>query len=163
MERITCAVSGHRPEKLPWGYDESDPRCLALKQEMRELLTQLLQGGCSNFICGMARGIDLYFLELLLELKQEHPLTIEAAVPCPSQAVSWREDQRQRYEKGLLACDKITVLEAEYTPGCMLRRNRYMVDHADMLLTVYDGSSGGTAATIDYAREQGVAILPLWR
>ena len=38
---LTCAFSGHRPEKLPWGEDESDPRCAALKirleQELREL------------------------------------------------------------------------------------------------------------------------------
>ena len=163
MEKITCGVSGHRPEKLPWGYDESDPRCLALKQEMRELLLQLIKGGCRSFICGMARGVDLYFLEILLELKEEYPLTLEAAVPCPSQAASWREDQRQRYEKGLLSCDTITVLEAEYTPGCMLRRNRYLVDHSDLIITVYDGSSGGTAATVEYAREKGVTILPLWR
>lgn len=163
MKNLVCAVSGHRPEKLPWGYDETDPRCMALKREMYDLLLQLVRGGCRSFLCGMARGVDLYFLEILLELRQEYPLTIEAAVPCPSQAAAWREDQRDRYEKGLRACDCVTVLEAEYTQGCMLRRNRYMVDKADLLLTVYDGSSGGTAATIEYARERGVTILPLWR
>ena len=27
----TCCFTGHRPDKLPWGPDESDPRCAALK------------------------------------------------------------------------------------------------------------------------------------
>ena len=27
----TCCFTGHRPEKLPWRYDESDPRCVELK------------------------------------------------------------------------------------------------------------------------------------
>lgn len=163
MEQIVCACSGHRPEKLPWGYDESDPRCMALKQQMEEVLRQLLQGGCRHFLCGMARGVDLYFAELLLALKEEYPLMLEAVVPCPSQAHGWRTEQKQRYQAVLDGCDKVTVLEETYTAGCMLRRNRYMVDHANMLLTVYDGSSGGTAATVAYAKEKGIGLIPLWR
>ena len=27
----TCCFTGHRPDKLPWGSRESDPRCLTLK------------------------------------------------------------------------------------------------------------------------------------
>ena len=160
---IVCACSGHRPEKLPWGYDEADPRCVALKQQMEEVLRQLLEGGCHHFLCGMARGVDLYFAELLLSFREEYPLTLEAVVPCPTQSSGWRRDQRQRYDAVLAQCDAVTVLEEEYSPGCMLRRNRYMVDRADMLLTVYDGSSGGTAATVAYAREKGIGLIPLWR
>ena len=44
----------------------------------------------------------------------------------------------------------------------MLRRNRKMVDAADGLLTVYDGSPGGTGAAIDYARKRGKRVIGLW-
>lgn len=44
----------------------------------------------------------------------------------------------------------------------MLRRNRYMVEHADVLVTVFDGSPGGTAATVRYAEARGIRIVPLW-
>ena len=54
------------------------------------------------------------------------------------------------------------MLEAAYTSGCMLRRNRAMVDAADVLLTVFDGSEGGTAATIRYAKRRGTEIVPVW-
>ena len=27
----SCAFSGHRPKKFPWGYDEADSRCVELK------------------------------------------------------------------------------------------------------------------------------------
>ena len=33
---MVLAFTGHRPEKLPWGSDESDPRCEALKQQLLE-------------------------------------------------------------------------------------------------------------------------------
>ncbi len=47
------------------------------------------------------------------------------------------------------------TLNARYTPQCMQERNRYMVDHANYILAVYNGSGkGGTAYTIRYAREK---------
>ena len=31
---ISCCFTGHRPEKLPWGGDERDPRCLEIKDKL---------------------------------------------------------------------------------------------------------------------------------
>jgi hypothetical protein len=38
-----------------------------------------------------------------------------------------------------------------------------MVDRAQILMTVFDGSPGGTAATVHYAETKGLKIIPLWR
>lgn len=160
---LTCAFSGHRPEKLPWGEDESDPRCRALKIQMERALRTLCREGCTRFLCGMARGTDLYYLEALERLRAEFPLTVEAVVPCPSQSEAWPKEQQLRYLQALGRCDRTTVLEERYSEGCMLRRNRYMVERADVLLTVFDGSPGGTAATVRYARARGLRIVALWR
>ena len=47
--------------------------------------------------------------------------------------------------------------------GCMLRRNRAMVDAAELVITVYDGEpGGGTAATVRYAERRGKRLLRLW-
>ena len=54
------------------------------------------------------------------------------------------------------------MLDDVYSEGCMLRRNRAMVDRADILITVYDGSGGGTGSTIAYANARGVEVLPVW-
>ena len=35
----SCCFTGHRPNKLPWGYREEDPRCLLLKNRIRALQT----------------------------------------------------------------------------------------------------------------------------
>ena len=160
---LTCAFSGHRPEKLPWGEDESDPRCAALKIRLEQELRKLCEAGCLRYLCGMARGTDLYYLEALLKLRAAYPLTVEAVVPCPSQSDSWPREEQLRYLRALGACDRTTVLEEKYSDGCMLRRNRYMVEHANILLTVFDGSPGGTAATVRYARSRGLQIISIWR
>ncbi len=44
--------------------------------------------------------------------------------------------------------------------GCMLDRNRHMVDRTGTLLAVYNGEyRGGTAATIRYARKLDQKII----
>ena len=48
----------------------------------------------------------------------------------------------------------------EYSKGCMLKRNRYLVDHAACLLAVYNEEwRGGTAMTVRYARKVGREVI----
>ena len=148
----SCAFTGHRPGKLPWGEDESDLRCIALKAKLRAAVESAIHEGMEHFICGMAEGCDLYFAETVLALKSTYPhITLEAAIPCPSQADGWGEAQKSRYRDILARCDYETMVQQSYTPGCMQRRNRYMVDHASLLIAVNDGARGGTRSTIEYA------------
>lgn len=102
----SCCFTGHRPDKLPWGEKESDPRCLALKRRLEGELTQVYNRGYRHFICGMARGCDLYFCEAVLELRSRRPgITLEAAIPCEEQAARWRERDRSRYFRLMEQCD----------------------------------------------------------
>ena len=158
----SCAFTGHRPGKLPWGEDESDLRCIALKAKLRAAVESAIHEGMEHFICGMAEGCDLYFAETVLALKSTYPhITLEAAIPCPSQADGWGEAQKSRYRAILARCDYETMVQQSYTPGCMQRRNRYMVDHASLLIAVNDGVRGGTRSTIEYAFKRGVNVLDI--
>ena len=178
----SCAFTGHRPGKLPWGEDESDLRCIALKAKLRAAVESAIHEGMEHFICGMAEGCDLYFAETVLALKSTYPhITLEAAIPCPSQADGWGEAQKSRYRDILARCDYETMVQqmnaamqtvvedptvnagiagVGYIPGWQ-RRNRYMVDHASLLIAVNDGARGGTRSTIEYAFKRGVNVLDI--
>lgn len=159
----TCCFTGHRPDKLPWGTDENDSRCVALKQRLSAALEQVYEEGARHFICGMARGADLYFAEAVLALRERHPgVTLECARPCESQAQSWPAEEQERYQFILDRCDYETLVQKHYDRFCMMRRNRYMVDHAAHILTVYNGvPQGGTAQTLLYAIRKGLRIHPV--
>lgn len=156
---ITCCFSGYRPDKLPWGSDESDPRCQALKRRLRDAVESACQEGYAHFVVGMAEGVDLYCCEIVQEMRRHYPITVEAAVPCRTQALRWDKRERLRYEILLAACDEVTMLQEQYDAGCMLRRNRYMIDHASLLIAVFDGQSGGTRHTVQYAMSSNLNIV----
>lgn len=159
---ITCCFTGHRPSKLPWGGNEADPRCLALKAELAARLEGIYESGFRHYLCGMAAGCDLYFAEAVLALRARCPdVSLEAAIPCDTQAASWPGSLQRRYETLLAACDSVTFVQHRYTPGCMMRRNQYMVDRSSLLLACFDGKSGGTMNTILYARRNGVQVITI--
>ena len=158
----TCCFTGHRPDKLPWGLDEGDPRCLAVKRSLARELDGLYRRGFRHFISGMAMGCDLYFAEAALELRGRFPdVTVEGAVPCPTQAQKWPEGLRRRWRAILNACDLETVVQQNYDRYCMLRRDRYMVDRSATVLAVFDGTPGGTQYTLNYAMDKKREILLL--
>lgn len=156
---VSCCFTGHRPEKLPWGNQEKDPRCLEVKDKLTTSIERAYEAGYRHFLCGMARGADFYFCEAVLALRERMPdVTLEAVIPCEEQAARWSEQDRVRYYTLVEACDGETMVQRHYDKGCMLRRNRYLVDHAARLISVYNGMLGGTMYTISHAMKQGLEL-----
>lgn len=157
-----CAYTGPRPEKLPYGNDESDPRFKMVKQRLMCETLELIRNGVTTFLVGMARGTDIMAAELILQLrmlKQDVNIQLWAVVPYDRQALSWPPKERARYNAILAKADKVEYISHDYYNGCLQKRNRYMVDNATHLIAVYDGvQGGGTKQTIDYARKKGLNI-----
>ena len=162
-EKLTiCCFTGHRPEKLPWGSDETDERCQKLKEELACHLEGLCLAGCRHFICGMARGCDTYFAEGVLALREKYPdVTLEAALPCDTQSSAWRAEERRRYEHLLAESDEVSFVAHRYSPGCMQRRNEYMVESSGVLLAVFNGTAGGTMRTILSAQRKCLRVITI--
>ena len=106
------------------------------------------------------KSVDIYAAEIVLALKEKYPqITLECAIPYERQAVRWPEALRNRYFSIAERCDQETMLQRQYTPDCLRKRNQYMVDHAEIVLAVWNGNPSGTGQTVWYARETG---KPVW-
>lgn len=158
---ISCAFTGHRPKKFPWGYDENTADCIKLKQALTAQIAMLVSFGVVEFLSGMAEGTDTGASQAVLALRQKNPtLKLHCVLPCESQADKWSAFAQERYAAILSAANEATYVRREYTPDCMLGRNRYLVDHAAVLLAVYNGEwRGGTAATVRYAQKRGRSLV----
>lgn len=156
-----CAFTGHRPTKFSFGYNEDDQRCLALKEQLTEIIEQLVNNGVCSFYSGMALGVDQWAAQAVLNLKAKYPqVRLIAVLPCESQANNWTWRQQDIYQNLLNKCDEIQIIGKYYTSHCMFQRNRRLVDQADHLIAVYDGcQGGGTTYTVNYARKKGRQII----
>ena len=144
MEDLTCAFTGHRPSSYRFGYDEEHPDCCKLKALMTLQIVSLIENGVTTFLSGMALGADIWGAEIVLACKKQYPqkgIRLIAVLPCESQADRWSVEQRERYFNILAECDETVYISRHYTRDCMFRRNRWLIDHANFVLAVYNGSS----------------------
>ena len=90
LKNQTCCFTGHRPQSLPWRYNEHTAGCCELKDELYLQIEKAIRDGYNHFIVGMALGIDTYVGEMLILFKQIYPaITMEAAIPCQNQGERW--------------------------------------------------------------------------
>ena len=143
----TCALTGHRD--LPSAF---------CKNALYDELETLIREGYDRFLCGMAAGFDLAALECLVDLREKYKIALVACVPYRSQARGFSEQEKQRYVRLLEACDEQYILSEKYEAGCLLARNRYMVDRADLLLAYCTRETGGAAYTVRYAQKHAVPV-----
>ena len=155
----TCAFTGYRPSKMPWGYDETDARCAEFRFRLREALEYLIGQGYTDFLSGGALGFDQMAARIVLSLRDKYPwVRLIMVIPFDGQADKWSQEQHRRWLEIIEASDKVIHLSHSYDKGVFFRRNHYMVNHADLLLAAYDGQPGGTAGTIAYAKRHGVRV-----
>ena len=133
-----------------------------LKRRISDSIESAWKAGYRHFLCGMAQGCDLYFCECVQNLRGYFSgITLEAAIPYPDQSARWPMEQQKRYRILLDSCDLQTMVSSHYSPSCMVRRNHYMVDHASMLIAVFNGTPGGTSGTIEYAMRRRIPVVDL--
>ena len=118
--------------------------------------------GWTHCISGVACGFDTWVAEEILQRQKENKkITLECVIPFPGQADSWEKaDQKRRYNI-LTAADKAVITSEQYNRGCFFTRNRYMVDKADVVVCAFNGKSGGTAYTVDYALKQNKIVIQI--
>jgi uncharacterized phage-like protein YoqJ len=161
-KKNTCCFTGHRPPKFPWGYDEEWEDCVKLKLKLACEIEAMRQKGVTNFISGMAVGVDMWAAEIVLDLKSAYPqdtIKLIAAIPYEGQANKWSVEYRERYFDILAQADQEVIFQEHYTKSCMHERNRFMVDNSAYMIAVFNGDKGGTANTLHYAESKGLNIV----
>ncbi len=164
---MICCITGNRPEKFPFNYREKDSHEMILYTDaLYRKAEELMRRGYTGFLTGMARGVDLDFACAVIYHKCETfwdilDITLEAAMPYPEQTRGWPRRYREEYEYVLSHCDKKTLVSSGYFTGCEQKRNRYMVERADLILCCIEREKGGAWQTVRYAMKQGKDVINL--
>lgn len=165
-EEVRVCVTGHRPTKLIGGYNLDSPENVKIKEEMKTILTALLEQKCEKLVCysGMALGIDLLFADSVLSLKDifGERIKLICAIPFENQTKNWvKHEDIVFYHLILEYADEIvnTSGKIEYKASYLQKRNEYMVDHSDLILAYWNGTPSGTKNCIDYANRLNKQVM----
>ncbi|MBQ9120737.1 MAG: DUF1273 family protein [Clostridia bacterium] len=157
---MVCCVTGHRPSGFPFPREEVNPLFLHYYLKVLDDINEWIGMGCDRFITGMAEGADVDFAIAVLDFKKDyHHIQLEAALPYPVQQPKKCSDYHRKREQILAKCDKVHLVSDHFYRGCMDKRNRFMVDQADVVYAIWNGKkSGGTWNTIKYAQKCGKTV-----
>lgn len=153
---MICCVTGHRPSGFSFPRICTNPLYMDYFMKLSHEIEMLIWMGYDTFLSGMADGADLDFADMVIMYKRTYQgISLEAVLPYPSKPAKRMTPYQTRRDSALLKCDKIHIVSDHYFQGCMDKRNRFMVDRADMLYAIWNREEhGGTWNTIQYARSK---------
>ena len=135
----TCAIIGCSPMCFPWGFDEEDEGCAALKLILINQISKLRGEGCTRFAVSMDCGVGLYAAEILQGLKEsDDALETICYIPYEEQATKWTPELRERYFNALAACTEVVNVAYEKTVGCEFKAHLEAIKDSDTVIAVYD-------------------------
>lgn len=155
---IICAT-GHRPKTLtPFkgGIDKYYRNTHPLLVNF--CIEELRRIGPTKLISGMAAGFDMAIARAAITLR----IPLICAIPFRGQYEGYAPDVRKDYLDILDRADKKFLISREFDHGCFQRRNIWMVDRAKKVVTLWNGTDGGTANCVKYARQRQIDIDDLW-
>lgn len=148
----TCCFTGHRS----LSHEEK----LKVAVRLREIIAEQIKAGVVFYGAGGALGFDTLAAQTVLDMKKEYPqLRLILVLPCEDQTRGWRSEDIAVYEDIKQRSDKVVYVSREYTPDCMHKRNRHLVDHSGICICYLTRSSGGTAYTVDYAWRKRLHVI----
>ncbi len=160
----SCCFTGYRPHKFGFEFSENSQEYVELENKLVDAVFSLPEQNCFTFYCGMAMGFDILAGEIVALLKNTYKtakIELVAVIPFEKQSEKFDAEWKKRYDKLLKKSDRIVYISREYHRGCFATRNKYMVDNSDFVITWFDGQSGGTASTLNYAYKNGKRIINL--
>lgn len=148
----TCCFTGHR------SLDAAQRAALA--PALEATVRRLADEGIVYFGAGGAVGFDTLAAQAVLRVRRQRPdLRLILVLPCPGQPRGWPARDAAVYGRIKAQADKVVYISPRYVPGCMQRRNRHLVEHSSVCVAYCERAAGGTAYTVDYAREQGLRVI----
>ena len=103
MNQYACAITGHRPTRFCFGYNEEYPLCQKLKECLLKQFRILhAEKFVRTFFVGGALGVDMWAGEQLLTLKSQtgyEDIKIIVVIPFIGYDSKWQGQSRHRLKK----------------------------------------------------------------
>lgn len=161
---MIIAFTGHRPHKLGGYNDRTNFKSKFDKLVMKIFTDNFMNEFRNNnleIITGMALGVDTWAAYFAISCK----IPFRAYIPFSGQEKMWPTESQSMYRLLLTKASKIKyICDPGYAAWKMQKRNEAMINDCDILVAIWDGTSGGTGNCVKYAqsiKKQIVRFNPL--
>lgn len=165
MAYRSCTITGHRPPRFKFKYNEHYKLCIKIKKALTAEIINFYNQGVRTFWIGGSIGVDTWAGEIIAKLKKQREygdMRLCVALPFPAFKERYDAKQQTRLRDILSACDVRIVTSEEESENAYRVRNEYMVNQSDSVLAVYDNDRSirsGTGMTVNYAKKKGLPII----
>ena len=133
-----------------------------IEKQLDKIIKKLYKKGVIFYGVGGSYGFDMLAEKAVIRARNRHnEIKLILVLPCKNQDKYWTEDNKAAFSEIKSQADKIVYTAENYTNGCMHKRNRHLVDFSGYCVAYLNENSGGTAYTVNYARENGLEIVNL--
>lgn len=139
-----CCFTGHR--------FISKEHMNIIEKNLPIVIDSLAERGVTEFISGGALGFDMLAAKAVIQARERNAgLRLILALPCMNHNCNWKNADKADFDCITAMSDEVIYVSDNYYDGCMLRRNRYMVDKSRHCIFYMAYPRGGTAYTVRYA------------
>ena len=139
------AVTGYKSFELGI-QSEKDPRIVIIKKALEKKLIGLLEEGLEWVIVSGQLGVELWCVEVCLDLQEQYNFQIGIIAPFEDQDSRWKEADQEKYQLLTMTVDYFnTLYQGGYkNPGQFKMKNQFFLSKADASLVLIDDDHPGS-------------------
>jgi uncharacterized phage-like protein YoqJ len=165
VEKLSCAITGHPPQRFKFKHNEQAPLCKNIKATIENQIKILYSEGVRIFYVDCAVGVGTWAAETVLDLKQQaeySEIELFCAIPFPNHTERFTDKQKERYKRILEGSTYQEVISRKYFPTAYKRQSYFMVDKSQYLIALYDQDRterSSLGQMVNYAIKNNLQII----
>ena len=107
-------------------------------------------------------GAEIIAAEIIEQLQDGgFSITLTAVLPYETQAEDWAETDRDRFYEAVRRCTQEKRTSNQYDDTCISRNVEFMLNTADCMIAVWNGSSGNIEYAVRLAEQKGIRVITI--
>lgn len=163
-KKAKCCITGYNSAELPYGEDLTHPDCKAMRERLKQAITEQLEKGVYQFYIGMDCGVELWSAEMLLNMEGDYPhIKIFPVISSEEMTHSWSDESHELYWDVVMPnCEDEFRVSNHHTEDCITSRNVHLTNWCNMVIAVYDGREDtSTGEIVRLAGEKNRKVILL--
>ncbi|MFD1849856.1 SLOG family protein [Oceanobacillus bengalensis] len=138
-------VTGYKPNEMGI-FKEDDPRVTIIKAAIQKQLIGFIEEGLEWVIVSGQKGVELWTVEIVLDLKDIYDINIAIFPPFENQESRWSDPLKEKYQELTFVVDFYKPLyQGDYKGPYQFRaKNMWFVEKSDASLMLMDEEFPGS-------------------